>query len=69
MANKQFETYKISYCDYTSKNFTVKKEENYVGHFEKILDPGLAQTCWISIFQGGTQESVLGLGSQCARHS
>ena len=44
----------------------VKKEENYVGHFEKILDPGLAQTCWVSIFQGGTQDSVLGSGSQRA---
>ena len=58
------ETCKISYCDYTSK-----KEENYVGCFEKILDLGLAQTCWVRIFQGGTQESILGSGSQCAWHS
>ena len=40
-----------------------------MGCFEKILDLGLAQTCWVRIFQGGTQESILGSGSQCAWHS
>lgn len=44
----------------------VKKEEGMWDTLKRSWTPGLAQTCWVSIFQGGTQDSVLGSGSKRA---